>query len=37
VEALNGIVVGIGVLIELEDLGGRARLGGHRVESLARY
>ena len=37
VEALNGIVVGIGVLIELEDLGGRARLNGHRVESLARY
>jgi adenine phosphoribosyltransferase len=37
VEALNGIVVGIGVLIELEDLGGRRRLAGHRVESLARY
>ena len=37
VEALNGVVVGIGVLIELEDLGGRSRLGGHRVESLARY
>ena len=37
VEALNGIVVGIGVLIELEDLGGRAKLAGHRVESLARY
>ncbi len=37
VEALDGIVVGIGVLIELEDLGGRARLAGHRVESLARY
>jgi adenine phosphoribosyltransferase len=37
VEALNGIVVGIGVLIELEDLGGRARLAGHHVESLARY
>ena len=37
VEALDGIVVGIGVLIELEDLGGRARLDGRRVESLARY
>jgi adenine phosphoribosyltransferase len=37
VEALNGIVVGIGVLIELEELGGRAKLDGHRVESLARY
>jgi adenine phosphoribosyltransferase len=37
VEALNGVVVGIGVLIELEDLGARDRLKGHRVESLARY
>ena len=37
VEALGGVVVGVGVLIELEDLGGRARLQGHRVESLARY
>jgi adenine phosphoribosyltransferase len=37
VEALDGIVVGIGVLIELEGLGGRDRLNGHRVESLARF
>ena len=37
VETLGGVVVGVGVLIELEDLGGRARLEGHRVESLARY
>jgi adenine phosphoribosyltransferase len=37
VEALGGLVVGVGVLIELEDLGGRDRLEGHRVESLARY
>lgn len=37
VEALGGVVLGVGVLIELEDLGGRARLEGHRVESLARY
>lgn len=37
VEALDGIVVGIGVLIELDDLKGRERLGAHRVESLARY
>jgi adenine phosphoribosyltransferase len=37
VEALGGIVVGVGFLIELEDLGGRAKLDGHRVESLARY
>jgi adenine phosphoribosyltransferase len=37
VEALDGIVVGIGVLIELEELKGRERLSPHRVESLARY
>ena len=37
VEALGGIVLGVGVLIELDDLGGRSRLEGHRVESLARY
>ena len=37
VEALGGVVVGVGVLIELEDLGGRTRLEGHLVESLARY
>jgi adenine phosphoribosyltransferase len=37
VEALGGVVIGVGFLIELEDLGGRAKLVGHRVESLARY
>ncbi len=37
VEALGGVVVGVGFLIELEELGGRAKLEGHRVESLARY
>jgi adenine phosphoribosyltransferase len=37
VETLGGIVVGIGVMIELPDLGGRARLGERRVESLTRY
>src|SRR6476660_6948580 len=37
VEALGGVVVGVGVLIELEDLGGRTLLDGHRVESLAKY
>ncbi len=37
VEALGGVVVGIGVLIELEELHGRARLEGHLVETLARY
>jgi len=37
VEVLGGQVVGIGVLIELADLGGRRRLGHHRVESLVAY
>jgi adenine phosphoribosyltransferase len=37
VETLGGVVVGVGVLIELEDLGGRDRLQGRHVESLARY
>lgn len=37
VEALGGKVVGLGFLIELEELGGRARLAGHHVESLAIY
>lgn len=37
VEALGGRVVGIGVMIELEALGGRSKLAGHRVESLTRY
>ena len=37
VEALGGTVVGIGVMIELDGLGGRDRLSGHRVESLVCY
>jgi adenine phosphoribosyltransferase len=37
VEALSGEVVGLGFLLELTDLGGRERLAGHRVESLALY
>jgi len=37
VEALGGDIVGLGFLLELEALGGRQRLGGHRVESLALY
>jgi adenine phosphoribosyltransferase len=37
VEALGGKVVGIGVMIELDALGGRGSLNGHRVESLTRY
>lgn len=37
VEELGGKVVGLGFLIELEALGGRARLAGRHVESLAVY
>ncbi len=37
VEALGGVVIGTGFLIEIEALAGRSRLEGHRVESLARY
>ena len=37
VESLGARLVGIAVLMELTDLGGRARLGGHRVESLTTY
>lgn len=37
VEVLGGTIVGIGVMIELAELGGRRRLGDHRVESLAVY
>lgn len=37
VETLGGKVVGLGFLIELEELGGRERLAGHSVESLAIY
>ena len=37
VESLGGRVVGIGVLIELEELGGRKRLDEYRLESLTTY
>jgi adenine phosphoribosyltransferase len=37
VETLGAKVVGVGVMIELEELGARSRLDGHRVESLTRY
>jgi adenine phosphoribosyltransferase len=37
VRRLGGIVVGSAFLIELEDLGGRARLDGHPVISLITY
>ena len=37
VEALGGSLVGIGILIEITALGGRAALGGRRLEALASY
>lgn len=37
VEALGGSIVGLGFLIEIGGLGGRQRLGSHRIESLASY
>ena len=37
VEALGGIVAGMGFVIELEPFGGRATLGERQVESLVRY
>lgn len=37
VEALDGVVVGLGFLIEIADLHGRRRLGERVVESLAVY
>lgn len=37
VESLGGEVVGLGFLIELEDLDGRSKLSKYRVESLVKY
>jgi adenine phosphoribosyltransferase len=37
VEALGGSIVGLGILIELAELGGRAALGERRLEVLATY
>lgn len=37
VEKLGGEVVGLGFLIELEELNGRDRLSNYRVESLVKY
>jgi len=37
VEELGGVVVGIGFLLEIEGLGGRARLGERPIESLVTY
>jgi adenine phosphoribosyltransferase len=37
VEALGGVVAGLGFLLEIDALNGRARLGERLVESLVRY
>lgn len=37
VEKLGGEVVGLGFLIELNDLNGREKLSGYKVESLVQY
>jgi len=37
VEKLGGEVVGLGFLIELEDLNGREKLSSYKVESLIKY
>jgi adenine phosphoribosyltransferase len=37
VEALGGAIVGVGILIELSELGGREKLGDRRLEALATY
>ena len=37
IEELGGVVVGLGFLLEIGGLDGRARLGDHLVESLAVY
>jgi adenine phosphoribosyltransferase len=37
VERLGGVVVGVGFVLELDFLNGRAKLGGHEVFSLLHY
>jgi adenine phosphoribosyltransferase len=37
VEELGGVVVGLGFLLEIADLGGRDRLGNRNIESLTTY
>ena len=37
VEKLGGTVLGFSFVIELDFLGGRSKLGGHRVDSLIHY
>jgi adenine phosphoribosyltransferase len=37
VETLGGVIAGLGFLLEIDDLGGRARLGDRPVRSLLKY
>ncbi|HSL73512.1 MAG TPA: adenine phosphoribosyltransferase [Ilumatobacteraceae bacterium] len=37
VETLGGVIAGLGFVIELDELGGRARVGERTVRSLLRY
>ena len=37
VETLGGVIAGIGVVIELDELGGRAKLGERTVKALLHY
>ena len=37
VETLGGVIAGLGFLLEITELGGRERLGNHRVETLVSY
>lgn len=37
IETLGGCVVGLGFMLEIGDLGGRDRLGDHRLETLTVY
>ncbi|MEP6297662.1 MAG: adenine phosphoribosyltransferase, partial [Ilumatobacter sp.] len=37
VETLGGVIAGLGFLLELEELGGRAKLGDRPVRSLLQY
>ncbi len=37
VETLGGVIAGLGFLLELEELGGRAKLGDRLVRSLLQY
>ncbi len=37
VETLGGVIAGLGFVIEIDDLGGRARMGERQVKSLLHY